>query len=73
LEGKLFKRHPNSLFEDGIDPGIEPVGGKFQVSFESVHPGGGAIFFRMTFYFRLKRKLSIRGRGMMSMGGRQCV
>jgi hypothetical protein len=73
LEGKIFKRHPNSLFEDGIGPGIEPVDGEFQVSFESAYPVGGAIFFRITFYFRLKRKLSIRGRGMMSMGGRQGV
>jgi hypothetical protein len=36
VEGTNFKRHPNSLFENGTGPGLEPVGGEFQPSFESV-------------------------------------
>jgi hypothetical protein len=38
----MFKLHQNSLFEDWTDISLEPVGGKFQPSFEIVHPGGGA-------------------------------
>ena len=30
------------LFEDGTGPGIDPVGGEFQPSFETGYPGGGA-------------------------------
>jgi hypothetical protein len=37
-----FRLNPNSLFKDGTGPGLEPVGGEFQPSFETVHPGGGA-------------------------------
>jgi hypothetical protein len=40
--GKLFKLHQNSLFEEGPGFIIEPVGGECQPSFEIVHPGGGA-------------------------------
>ena len=55
LEGTTFKPYPNSLFEDGTGPGLEPVDGEFQPSFASVHPGGGAhLFFSITFYFRTK-------------------
>jgi hypothetical protein len=42
LEGTKFKLHPNSLFEGGIGPGLEPVGGEFQPLFETGYPGGGA-------------------------------
>jgi hypothetical protein len=42
LKGTIFKRHPKSLLEDGLDPVLEPVGGEFQPSFKTVHPGGGA-------------------------------
>jgi hypothetical protein len=42
LERTTFKLYPNSLFEDGTGPGLDPVGGEFQPSFETVHPGGGA-------------------------------
>jgi len=48
----IFKLHPNSLFEDGTGPGLEPVGGEFQRSFEIVHPGGGAYLI-----FMLKLKM----------------
>ena len=30
------------LFEDGPGPGLEPVSGEFQPSFETVYAGGGA-------------------------------
>jgi len=33
------------LFEDGPGPGLEPVAGEFQPSFETVHTGGGAHLF----------------------------
>jgi len=33
---------PTPLFEDGPGPGLEPVGGEFQPSFEIGYPGGGA-------------------------------
>jgi len=39
--------NPNPLFEDGPGPGLEPVGGEFQPSFETVHPGGGAYPVRL--------------------------
>jgi hypothetical protein len=41
----MFRLHPNSFFEDGTGAGLEPVGGEFQPSFETVHPGGGAHHF----------------------------
>jgi hypothetical protein len=44
-KGTTFKLQPNSLFDDGTGPGLEPVGGEFQPSFETVHPGGGAHLF----------------------------
>ena len=34
--------NPVLLFEDGPGLGIETVGGEFQPSFATVHPGGGA-------------------------------
>ena len=34
--------NPNPLFEDGPGPVLEPVGGEFQPSFETVYTGGGA-------------------------------
>jgi len=34
--------NPNPLFEDGPGPGLGPVGGEFQPSFETGCPGGGA-------------------------------
>jgi hypothetical protein len=59
LEGTTFKLNPNSLFEDGTGPGLEPVGGKFQSSFETDYPGGGAhLIFRITFHFRVNPILS---------------
>ena len=45
LEDTTFKLHLNSFSEDGTGPGFEPVGGEFQPSFETVHPGGGAYLF----------------------------
>ena len=30
------------LFEDETGPGLDPVGGEFQPSFETDYPGGGA-------------------------------
>jgi hypothetical protein len=42
LEGTKFKLHPNSLFENGTGPGLDPVGGEFQPPFETGYPGGGA-------------------------------
>jgi hypothetical protein len=41
VEGTTFKLQPNSLFEDTTGQGLEPVGGEFQPSYETVHPGGG--------------------------------
>ena len=46
---------PNPLFEDGTGPGLEPVGGEFQPSFETVHPGGGAHLIRLRPLSRLGR------------------
>ena len=43
--GFLEPLQPNSLFEDGPGPGLEPVGGEFQPSFETAHPGGDAYLF----------------------------
>jgi hypothetical protein len=34
--------NPNLLFEDGPGPGLEPVGGEFQPSFETGYAGGDA-------------------------------
>ena len=46
----------DSLFEDGPGPGIEPVGGEFQPSFETAHPGGDAYLFTVLHsIFALKR------------------
>jgi len=42
MEDTTFKLYPNLLFEDGTGPDLEPVGGEFQPSFATVHPGGGA-------------------------------
>ncbi|MGD9351622.1 MAG: hypothetical protein PVI72_01740, partial [Desulfobacterales bacterium] len=47
LKGTTFKLHPNSLFEDGSGPGLDPVGREFQPSFETVRAGGGAYLFRL--------------------------
>ena len=47
LAGTTFKLHPNSLIDDGTGLGLEPVGGEFQPSFETVHPGGGAHLVRL--------------------------
>ena len=59
LEATTFKLNPNSLFEDGTGPGLEPVGSEFQPSFETVYPGDGAhLIFRITFYFRVNPKLN---------------
>jgi len=33
------------LFKNGPDPVLEPVGGEFQPSFETVYPGAGAHLF----------------------------
>jgi hypothetical protein len=37
--------NPKTLFEDGPGSDLEPVGGEFQPSFATVHPGGGAHLF----------------------------
>jgi hypothetical protein len=47
--------NPNRLFEDGPGPGLEPVGGEFQPSFETVHPGGGAHLVRLSQLRRLRQ------------------
>ena len=63
LEGMIFKLHLNSLFEDGTGPGIEPVGGEFQPSFETVHSGGGAhliIFLLSSQRGENKKRLPLR-------------
>jgi hypothetical protein len=39
--------YPKTLFEDGPGPGLEPVGGEFQPSFETVYPGSGADLIRL--------------------------
>jgi hypothetical protein len=58
LEATTFKLNPNSLFEDGHGPGLDPVGGEFQSSFETVHPGGGAhLFSELQSFFRVKSKV----------------
>ena len=41
----MLGTNPNLLFEDGPGPVLGPVGGEFQPSFETVHPGGGAHLF----------------------------
>jgi len=42
LKGTTLGTNPKPLFEDGPGPGLEPVGGEFQPSFETGYPGGGA-------------------------------
>jgi hypothetical protein len=47
-----FGRHDlqatyNLLSEIGTGPFLEPVGGEFQSSFETIHPGGGAHLVRL--------------------------
>ncbi|MGD2000847.1 MAG: hypothetical protein PVJ00_09785, partial [Desulfobacterales bacterium] len=44
------------LFEDGPGPGLEPVGGEFQPSFETGYAGGGAHLI-----FKLKNLLQFYG------------
>jgi hypothetical protein len=48
----------NLLSEKGAGPGLDPVGGEFQPSFETVHPGGGAhLFSELQSFFRVKSKV----------------
>jgi hypothetical protein len=42
VKGTALGTNPNLLFEDGPGPGLEPVGGEFQPSFETGYAGGGA-------------------------------
>jgi hypothetical protein len=42
MKGKTFGLNSIPLFEDGPGPVLEPVGGEFQPTFETVYPGGGA-------------------------------
>jgi len=42
MEATILGMIPNPLFEDGTGPGLEPVSGEFQPSFETGYPGGGA-------------------------------
>jgi len=41
MEGTTFK-NKSDLFKYGTGPGLEPVGGEFQPSFETAHPGADA-------------------------------
>jgi hypothetical protein len=47
--------HPNSLSEEGTGLGLETVGGEFQPSFETVHPGGGTHLVRLSPLSHLSR------------------
>ena len=51
---------PDSLFYDGPGPGLETVGGEFQPSFETVHPGGGAHLVRLCPLSQLSRLCQAR-------------
>ena len=44
-----------TLFEDGTGPGLDPVGGEFQPSFETGYPGGGAYLIFVSFEIRVLR------------------
>ena len=46
----------NPLFDDGPGPGLDPVDGEFQPSFETDYPGGGAYLI-----FVLKRDVTKAG------------
>jgi hypothetical protein len=45
MKGTPLGINPAPLFDDVTGPGIETVGGEFQPSFATVHPGGGAHLF----------------------------
>jgi hypothetical protein len=47
MKGTPLGINPAPLFDDVTGPGIEPVGGEFQPSFATVHPGGGAHLFSL--------------------------
>jgi hypothetical protein len=47
MKGKTFGLNSIPLFEDGPGPVLEPVGGEFQPTFETVYPGGGAHLVRL--------------------------
>ena len=55
MKGTTLETNPNPLFEDGPGPGLEPVGGEFQPSFETIHPGGGAHLVRLSHLSRLSQ------------------
>ena len=42
VKAQHWSTNPTPLFEDGPGPGLEPVGGKFQPSFETGYLSGGA-------------------------------
>jgi hypothetical protein len=50
----------NLLSEKGTGPGLETVGGEFQSSFETVHPGGGAHLVRLCPLSQLSRLCQAR-------------
>jgi len=41
MKGTTVGTNPNPLFEDGLGPGLEPVGGEFQPRLEIGYPGVG--------------------------------
>jgi hypothetical protein len=43
MKGTTSGTNPAPLFEDRPGPGLEPVGGEFQPSFETGYAGGGAL------------------------------
>jgi len=55
MEATILGMIPNPLFEDGTGPGLEPVSGEFQPSFETGYPGGGAYLVRLSQLKRLRQ------------------
>ena len=47
MKGTTLGTNPNPLFEDGLGPVLEPVGGEFQPRLATVYPGGGAYPVRL--------------------------
>jgi hypothetical protein len=54
MKGTPLGANPKPLFEDEPGPGLEPVGGEFQPSFETVHSGGG------TYLIFVSKKITLK-------------
>jgi hypothetical protein len=67
--------NPNRLFEDGPDPGLEPVGGEFQPRLEIGYPGAGAhlIFVLIKQLLRLTQKKYLSTAKSRSAGERDVI